>query len=300
VTSAVPRRFQLDNPYLLAALASLCWSSNHIVGRAAAGHVPPFWISTMRWLLPAVVVWLFARTVILRDWPAIRTHWRAMLLISLTGGTLFTVLQYVSLQYTTALNLSVLNSLVPVFIAVVAAALFADYLIPRQIAGLAVSLAGVLVVISHGDPDVLTSLQFNKGDLLVVVSMMVSAVYSVSLRLRPPMHWLSLLFVMALVSAVTTLPLAVWEAASGYVPRFDLLTVFITLFVGIVPGFLATVAWNRSVEVIGSNRAGPFMHLVPLYSAGLASVFLGERLGVFHVVGLALILTGVWLASRKA
>lgn len=288
-----------DNPYLLAAMASLCWSSNHIVGRAAAGHVPPYWIATVRWLLPAVVVWLLAGKVIRRDWPAIRAHWPAMLLISITGGMLFTVLQYISLQYTTALNMSVLNSLVPVFIAVVAAVLFADYLIARQMAGLAVSLAGVLVVISHGDHHVLTSFEFNKGDLMVVVSMVVSAVYSVCLRLRPPMHWLSLLFVMALVSAVTTLPFAIWEAADGYVPRFDLFTVFVALFVGVVPGFLATATWNRSVEIIGSNRAGPFIHLIPLYSAGLASVFLGERLGLFHVVGFGLILIGVWLASRK-
>src|SRR5262252_759996 len=108
--SAMP----FGNAYLVLALASLFWSGNHVLGRAIAGHVPPLGISTLRWLLPALVLGVAAREHLRRDWPLIRRHWRILLLLGLTGGSIFTVLQYVALQYTTALNMSVMNSLAPV------------------------------------------------------------------------------------------------------------------------------------------------------------------------------------------
>src|SRR5438477_8596761 len=112
------------NPYILLALASLFWSGNHIIGRAIAGHVPPVGVSTARWLLPAIVLWPFARPHLLREWPTIRAHWRLLLFLGITGGAIFTVGQYVGLQYTTALNVSVLNSLAPVVIVACGAAIF--------------------------------------------------------------------------------------------------------------------------------------------------------------------------------
>ena len=105
-----------DNPYLLLATAALFWSGNHITGRAIHGEVPPIGISALRWALPSIVLFFLARAHIQRDWPAIRAHWKVMLWLGVTGGALFTTLQYVGLQYTSALNVSVLNSLVPVLI----------------------------------------------------------------------------------------------------------------------------------------------------------------------------------------
>jgi drug/metabolite transporter (DMT)-like permease len=294
------KRARLSNPYLLLAAAALFWSGNHIVGRAIGGHVPPVGISTIRWLVPALLMWPWARPHLARDWPAIRRHWPAMLWLGATGGALFTALQYIGLQYTSALNVSVLNSLVPVLIVATSAALFRDRISPTQLAGIVASSLGVLTIIGRGSLEILERLAFNGGDLIIVFNMLVFAVYAACLRLRPPMHWLSFIFVFAVLSAVLTLPFAVLEFWQGERFALDGLTIGAIAYVSIFPSVLAFAAWNRGVELIGANRSGPFLHLVPVYTAILGSTLLGEHLAVFHVAGFALILTGVWLASVRA
>ena len=287
------------NPYILLALAGLFWSGNHIVGRAIAGLVPPIGISAARWLLPAIVLWPFARPHLERDWPLIKSHGRLLLFLGVTGGAIFTVGQYIGLQYTTALNVSVLGSLTPVFIVACGALIFHDRLKWLQIVGIATSLCGVLAIVTKLEPRTLLDLAFNRGDIIIVANMALMGVYSSYLRRLPPLHWLSFIFVLALVSAVCTLPFALWEHFSGYVFQPNWPTVFAVLYVAIFPSVIAYAAWTRGVELIGSNRAGPFLHLIPLYSALFASIFLGEQLMAYHAAGFALILTGVWLAARK-
>jgi drug/metabolite transporter (DMT)-like permease len=234
-----------------------------------------------------------------RDWPAIRTHWKAMLWLGVTGGALFTALQYVGLQYTSALNVSVLNSLVPVLIVATSAALFRDRISPMQLAGIVVSSLGVLTIIGRGSLDVLARLAFNWGDLIILFNMLVFAIYAACLRLRPPMHWLSFIFVFAVLSVAFTLPFAVIELMQGERFQADWQTVAAIGYVSIFPSVIAFAAWNRGVELIGANRSGPFLHLVPVYTAILGSTLLSEHLAVFHIAGFALILAGVWLASVR-
>ena len=287
------------NPYLLLALTSLFWSGNHIVGRAAGGVVPPLALSTLRWLIPSLLLWLIARQHILRDWPAIRAHWKIMLWFGVTGGVLFTSLQYLGLQYTSALNVSVLNSLVPVLILGTGAVIFHDRVTRLQLTGILVSSVGVAVIIAHGDLSTLRELAFNWGDLIIVFNMAVFSIYAVYLRRRPAIHPLSFLFMLGALSTIGTLPFAVIEAMSGYTLKADWMTFGVVAYVGTFPSLLAYAAWNRGVELIGANRAGPFLHLIPVYTAVLGYTLLGERLYPFHVAGFALILGGVTLASRK-
>ena len=290
---------RFGNPYLLLAAAALFWSGNHIVGRAIGGHVPPIGVSTIRWLIPAVLLWPWARPHLKRDWPTIRRHWPAIVWLGLTGGALFTALQYIGLQYTSALNVSVLNSLVPVLIVCTSAALFRDRISPLQVAGIAVSSLGVLVIIGHGSPRALLELQFNRGDLIIVFNMLVFAIYAACLRLRPPMHALSFIFIFAVLSTVFTAPFAVAEFWRGARFEIDGATVAAIAYVSIFPSLAAFMAWNRGVELIGANRAGPFLHMVPIYTAIFGTTLLGEQLAVFHVAGFGLILAGVWLASVR-
>jgi drug/metabolite transporter (DMT)-like permease len=243
----------LGNPYLLLAVAGLCWSGNHIVGRAAAGHVPPFGLSTARWLLPALVFLPFAKPYLERDWPLIKAHWRILLLLSLTGGALFSALQYLGLQYTSALNVSVFNSLVPVLIVAAGAAIFRDRLTLPQVFGILTSLAGVLVIVTRLDAGALAALQFNRGDLIILFNMAAWAVYSSYLRLRPAIHWASFLFVLAVASALMTAPLFAWEHFSGFTFKPTLLTAGAILYVAIFPSVIAMAAWNRGVELIGAR-----------------------------------------------
>jgi drug/metabolite transporter (DMT)-like permease len=285
--------------YLLLALASLFWSVNHIVGRAIGGHVPPLALSFLRWLIPIAVLWLIARPHLRHEWKDIRRHWIVLVWLAATGGALFTVLQYVGLQYTSALNVSVFNSLVPVLIVAASGALFRERIAPLQLAGIVVSSTGVLVVIAHGTLETLAQLNFNWGDLIIVLNMAVFAIYAACLRLRPPMHWSSFLFVIAVVSTVGTLPFFLQEIASGYTLKADWITFGAIAYVSVFPSVLSFAAWNRGVELIGANRSGPFLHLIPIYTALLAGTLLGEHLAWYHAAGFALILIGVWLASVR-
>jgi len=289
----------IGGPYVLLALSSLFWSFNHIVGRAVGGHVPPFAISALRWTIPSLLLLVFARRTIANDWPAMRASWKILLWLGLTGGTLFTSLQYVGLQYTSALNVSVLNSLTPVLIVATGALIFRDAVTPLQLIGIATSLLGVLAIIAQGDVATLLHLSFNGGDILIVFNMMLFSVYTAYYRLRPQINPISFLFAFGTISALGTLPFAIVEGLSGYRLQADWETVGAVLFVALFPGFLAYLFWNRGVGLIGANRAGPFQHLIPLYSAILASTLLGEQLHAFHVAGFGLIIAGVWLASTK-
>ncbi|HZP79546.1 MAG TPA: DMT family transporter [Pseudolabrys sp.] len=289
----------LDNPYLLLAFASLCWSGNHVIGRAIGGHVPPLGLSTVRWLIPAFVLWPFAREHLRRDWPEIKAHWRMMLWLGITGGALFSALQYIGLQYTAALNVSVLNSLVPVLIVAAGALLFHDRIRAAQTIGIAASLAGVLVIVSHGSIEALSALAFSHGDLIILANMAIFSVYAAYLRLRPKIHGLSFIFLLSVISAVLTFPFFVAESLSGFTFKADVETAIAIAYVSIFPSVIAFAAWNRGVEIIGANRAGPFLHLVPIYTAVLSTLLLGEHLALFHIAGFALILCGVWLASTN-
>ena len=290
----------LTNPYFLLALAALTWSGNHVVGRAIAGHVPPFALSTLRWAIPIPVLWVLARPHLATDWPAIRRGWKALLALGLGGGSLFSAMQYVGLQYTTALNVSVLNSLAPVMIVGAGAALFRERLSVRQLAGIGLSLAGVLVIVSKADAGVLATLQFDLGDGIILFNMATWAVYSACLRLAPRIHWLSFAFVLAVISAVGTVPAMAWEHASGYQLQATWATALSVLYVAIFPSVVGYAAWNRGVAMIGASRAGSFLYIIPLYSAVLASTFLGEQLMLFHIAGFAAIVAGVTLAARRA
>jgi drug/metabolite transporter (DMT)-like permease len=289
----------LANPYLLLALASLFWSGNHIVGRAVTGYLPPYTIAMLRWLLPLIVLWPFARPHVMRDWPKIREHWKIVLFTGITGGAIFSAGQYVGLQLTTALNVSVLNSITPAAIVAVSAVFFRDRLSAVQIIGILVSSVGVLFIITHGNFQRLQDIDFNRGDIIILINMILFAVYSCVLRKLPKLHWLTFIFLLATISTVALAPFSAWEIASGQTFRISTATVLAILYFAIFTSFLAYVFWSRGMEKIGASRGGPFLHLIPIYSAVLASVFLGERLMAYHLLGFFLIIAGVWAASRK-
>ncbi len=288
------------NPYLLLSLAALFWSGNHIIGRAIAGLIPPFSTSGFRWLLPCILLWPFARPHVMRDWPKIRKHWKTVLFVGLTGGAIFGAGQYVGLQLTTALNVSVLNSITPVAIVAVSAVLFGERLAIFQAIGILVSFLGVLLILTRADYHTLTTLDFNLGDIIIFLNMVLFAVYSVVLRKLPKLHWLTFIFMMGAISSIAMIPFSMWEIASGKPFVINLWTVLALLYFAIFTSVLAFLFWQRGIAMIGPNRGGPFLHLIPIYSAVMASAFLGEHLQIYHFAGFFLIIAGVWAASRQA
>jgi len=288
-----------DQPYLLLSLTSLFWAGNTVLGRFIAGHIPPITLAFIRWTGAFLILLPFAALPLLRDWPTIRRHWVLMIVLALTGFSAFNTMAYYGLQYTTAINGLLLQSIGPLFVALWTFTLFRDRLTPRQAGGICVSLTGVLVIICRGSFTVLTHIAFNRGDLWFLIALALYGFYTAWLRKRPPMHPLSFLAVGMGLGGLFLIPLVVWELASGKRIVLDAVTFASFAYVCVFPSLLGYLCLNRGIELIGANRAAPFMHLVPVFGSVLAIVLLGERFELFHAIGYALVFTGITIATRR-
>lgn len=287
--------------YALLVLTAICWAGNHVTGRwmaADAPPVPPGGLSVMRWLLAAAVLMPFAWRGLDADWPALRAHAGTVVFLGLVGGAGFSFTQYYALRYTSAVNVGVMNSVAPAFIILAGMMIFRDRARAAQIGGIAVSLAGVLVILLRGDPAVIATLQFNIGDVIALVNMGIFAVYSTCLRLRPQVGALTFMVAMSVLAALGSVPVMLAELAAGEVIRPSGPTVFAVLYTGIFTSVVAYLAWNAGVGRLGAQRAGAFLHLVPLFGAILSVALLGEEPRLYHALGLVLIVAGVTLAVR--
>src|SRR6202165_439665 len=186
--AASPGSWLANQPYLLLSITALCWAGNAIVGRLAAGHIPPVTLSFLRWTFAFLIVLPFAWKHLKRDWGAIRSHLGTMIVLSVTGIGAFNTLQYWALEHTQALNTLLLQSAGPLFVAVWSLILLGVRLTLAQAGGIALSLAGVLVILLHGDLTTLASIEFNKGDVIFSFAMVVFGLYSVLTLKRPPIH----------------------------------------------------------------------------------------------------------------
>jgi drug/metabolite transporter (DMT)-like permease len=194
----------------------------------------------------------------------------------------------------------ILNSAIPVMIIVLGWAIYRDTITRAQALGVGISLAGILAIISRGDLATLAQLEFNKGDIIVLTGMLLWAAYTVFLRMKPDdLPGLALLACCGIVGVVLLLPLFAFEMLFlDGVLEFSPGTIAAMLYVGVFPSFVGYVFWNRGVAEVGSNIAGIFMHLMPVFGALLAWLFLGERIHAFHIAGIALILAGITLTTR--
>jgi drug/metabolite transporter (DMT)-like permease len=288
-----------DQPYLLLPLTSLFWAGNVVLGRFIAGHVPPITLAFIRWAGAFLIILPFAARPLARDWPTIRKHAAFMMLLALTGFSAYNTMAYYGLKYTSAINGLLLQSTGPLFVAVWGFALFGERLTWRQAAGVSVSLTGVLVVICRGSLDVLLGIGFNRGDVWFLIALLIYAFYTAMLRKRPAMHPISFLAVGMSWGALLLVPAVGIEIASGQTIVFDALSLVSFAYVCIFPSLLGYLFLNRGVELIGANRAAPFLHLVPVFGSVLAIVFLGEQFELYHAVGYALVFAGITIATRK-
>jgi drug/metabolite transporter (DMT)-like permease len=298
-TAASPVGWLANQPYILLSITALCWAGNAIVGRLAAGQIPPVTLSFLRWSLAFLIILPMAWKHLKHDWPAIRASLGLMIFISVTGIAAFNTLQYWALEHTTALNTLLLQSAVPLFVAVWSLFLLGVRLTLAQAIGVALSLTGVLVILLHGDLTALTGIAFNKGDIIFTVALVIFGLYSVLTLKRPKIHSLSFVGFTFGCGAACLIPLLVVELLSRPVMQLNTANLLSTFYVAVFPSTVAYLCFNRGVQLIGANRAAPFFHVVPLFGSAMAIVFLGERPQLFHVIGFVLVLTGVFVASRK-
>jgi drug/metabolite transporter (DMT)-like permease len=288
-----------NQPYLLLCITAACWAGNAIVGRLAAGHIPPVTLSFLRWSLAFLIILPFAWKHLKRDWAAIRGKLAVMILVSVTGIGVFNTLQYWALEHTTALNTLLLQSAAPLIVAVWSLMLLGVRLTMAQAAGVLLSLIGVLIILTRGDVTTLTNIQFNKGDLIFLVALTSFGLYSVLTLKRPPIHALSFASFTFGAGAAALIPLLVYEVFTRPAWTFDVQNLLTLTYVAIFPSIVAYLCFNRGVQLIGANRAAPFFHVVPVFGAVMAMVFLGEMPQAFHFIGFALVLAGVYIASRR-
>lgn len=289
-----------SNAYLLLSITALCWAGNFIVGRGIYEEVPPVALATIRWSGAFLIALPFTWKHLKKDWPTLKKHWLIMVTLGAIGIGSFNTLVYTGVNYTTAINGVIMNSVSPVFIAVMAFFLFKERLSPVQTFGILLSIIGVLIVISRGNINFLGNLTFNIGDLYVLAAFIVWAIYTVMLRLRPAIHNLSFLAATFLLAAVANIPFLFLEMMwSGRYVHLSPQSTAGLLYVMVFPSIIAYLFYNRGVELIGANRGGAFLHLVPLFGAVLAVTFLGEELQTFHIAGFLTILCGVAMTTKK-
>ncbi|MDS4026693.1 MAG: DMT family transporter [Candidatus Contendobacter sp.] len=286
------------SPYLLLVLTTLFWSGNFVLGRAVHTVFTPFTLSFWRWAVALVILLPFVWGSLREQWPLIRRHGSILLLFSILGVVNFNTFVYIGLQSTTATNALIMLSVTPVLIVALSFLLLRQAVTGWQALGILISLGGVLVIVSRGDVGALLARQFNSGDLWVLAAVISWALYSVCLRWRPaelkPLNFQT----MTMLIGITILtPLYGWDLAWGHIMAVNAATVGSILYLALFPSILAYVFWNRAVAELGANRAGQFLHLMPVFGAILSQIFLGERLYGFHAAGIALIALGIWLAT---
>ena len=296
---ANPLNWIANQPYVLLSITALCWAGNAIVGRIAAGHIAPVTLSFLRWSIAFLIILPFAWKHLARDWDAIRARLGIMIVLSVTGIGAFNTLQYWALEHTQALNTLLLQSAGPLFIAGWSLLLLGVRLTLAQACGIAVSLTGVLVIVLHGDLTTLENIEFNRGDLIFLVALVIFGLYSVLSLKRPAIHGLSFVAFTFGAGAAGLIPLFIWELLTRPMIVMDTANLLTLFYVAVFPSTVAYICFNRGVRMIGANRAAPFFHVIPVFGTAMSILFLDEHPQAFHFIGFALVLTGVLVASRK-
>jgi drug/metabolite transporter (DMT)-like permease len=286
-------------PYLLLTLSQVCFSSNHILGRAASEFMPPIGLSFWRWMGAVIILLPFTWRNILAAWPAIRANWKEVVFISFALVIMGNTMIYIGLNYTTAINASVLAVAHPAVTFILSWMLFRDSITMGQTVGVAVAMIGVLTVLTHGNPLSLAEFDLNVGDLLILIAVTGLALYSILLRRMPKeLTPVAQITVLQLIGAILLSPAYLWETV--YVAPVPLTweALFAILWAAIVIAILAMWLWNLGVAEIGANKASVYVYVRLVFVTIGAILILGETLHAYHFVAFALVFAGIWFVSR--
>lgn len=289
----------LDNAYLLLALTMLQWAGNTIAGRLAVGEISPMALTTCRWVGVVLLMGVVARKQLREHWPTLRSRLVYLCLLGMLGFTLFNALFYLAAHSTTAVNMGILQGSIPVFVLVGAYLAYRTPVSLLQFLGVGITISGVILVAVRGELQRLLQFIFNPGDMIMLAACVLYAGYTVALRRRPEVAALAMFSVMASAALLTALPLLALEIHRGEVIWPSLTGWAVVTYVTLFPSFLAQIFFMRAVQLIGPGRAGIFVNLVPIFSAGLGVLLLGEPFRWFHGAALGLVLGGIWLAEHQ-
>ncbi|MCL7941870.1 DMT family transporter [Halomonas sp. ATCH28] len=281
-------------PHLFLLLVVTIFSGNILVGKALAG-LPPFTISLGRVAIALVVMlplgWHQAR----HGWPVFRRHWRPLLGLALSGVAFFNALIYAALKFTSATNVAILESLIPVATLLLSVLLFGERFRPLQWVGVVVSLGGAVVVITAGEVAELVPGGMNPGDLIMLLAVLVWVGYSLLVKehmARFPRY--GGLLVMLVIANLALAPIALLEGAWRVVPNLSTAELAGLGYLGIFPSVVALLLYNSALADIGPTRAAVYLNLLPVFTMLGAWWWLGDRILPVQVVGSLVVITGVW------
>ena len=283
--------------YLLLMVTTWCWGCNAIFSKIAVGDIPPMQLVSLRWLGVVIMLLLIARKQIIQDWQELRKHLIFLSMMGLSGFTAFNALFYVAAHSTSAINIGIIQGSIPVFVIVGSFLIYHIRITLIQIFGIAITLVGVFIVATAGDPSQILSLAFNRGDLLMLMACFLYAAYSIGLSRRPAVSALSLFTMLAAVAFIGSLPLLAIETAYQGFQAPTTTGWMVAFAVTLLPSFIAQIFFIHSVALIGPGRAGVFVNLVPVFASIMAVMFLGESFQIYHGISLALVLGGIGLSE---
>lgn len=286
-------------PYILLILTALFWAGNFVLGRAMHLVLPPIMMAELRWGLALLIILPLLIPRLIKNKTIILTHWKILTLLSFLSVASFNTFIYIGLTSTNASNATILQSAIPIFILILSAVWLKERVSIQQWGGVGISLTGVILLISQGKLENLLSLSFNHGDMYILVAVLCWAIYSIVLRWRPAdLDSFTFFCVTVLLGTIILLPFVgvemyfaepiVWQSKISYT----------IVYMAIFPSILAYIFWNKGVAEIGAVKTGLFIHFMPLFGVILSSVFLNEPIHQFHIVGILLIFSGVYLAVK--
>ncbi len=287
--------------YLFLILTTLFWAGNFIVGKAASlFDIPPFTLNFYRWTFAWLILAPFTLKEIIEKKNYIIENIKLILILGITSITIFNSIVYYSLNFTQVISGVLMISTIPVMIIVFCWLLKIEKTNIYQILGVIFSLLGVVIIITKADLSILLNLNFNKGDLWMVVAMFSWALYSALLRKKKlEISQLSLLQTIISAGLIFLLPAYMIELSLGYKANINLPFILTLSYVVLFPGLASFILWIKGISIIGSNRAGIFLHLIPIFSTIMAILIFEEQFMVFHLIGAILIISGIILSSKR-
>jgi len=287
--------------YIFLLLTVTFWAGNFIVGKFASFYeVPPFSLNFYRWFFAWLILAPFTLPEILKKKEYILQNYKLFIILGVTSITIFNSIVYYSLNFTQVISGVLMISTIPVMIMFFSFILKIEKTNVFQIIGVIFSFLGVIIIITKANFEILKNLDFNKGDITMVVAMFSWALYSTLLkRQKYELSQISLLQVVMTFGLIFLIPIYFIEYQIGYRINLDKPFILILSYVVLLPGLASFILWIKGISMIGANRSGVFLHLMPILSAIMAMIFFNEKFMFYHILGACFIVIGILLSNKK-
>tara|TARA_B100001173_G_scaffold295612_1_gene290542 strand:+ start:1513 stop:2415 length:903 start_codon:yes stop_codon:yes gene_type:complete len=287
--------------YIFLLLTVTFWAGNFIVGKVASLYeVPPFSLNFYRWFFAWLILAPFTLPEIIKKKEYILQNYKLFIILGVTSITIFNSIVYYSLNFTQVISGVLMISTIPVMIMFFSSILNIEKTNLFQIIGVILSFLGVIIIITKANLEILKNLDFNKGDITMVIAMFSWALYSTLLkRQKYELSQISLLQVVMSFGLIFLIPIYYIEYQIGFRINLNMPFVLILSYVVLLPGLASFILWIKGISLIGANRSGVFLHLMPILSAIMAMIFFNEKFMFYHILGACFIIVGILLSNKK-